>query len=239
LKHPHRHALKDSGVHPSTNAEKLGICTYCGLEKALTRDHVPPKLLLAKPYPQNLLTVPSCLDCNGSFQEDDEYTRVIAAIDMRAAENQDARSKLPAIMRSLQKPEAAAFAQYLKNHMSKTLVLGPSGNPMAEATEVDRKRVNATGTRLLKALIFVETGRRLSQTDQIRIAAGAGVTPTDPLILQFARVYQRCSEHRSREIGKAFSYGAGLHKNFSIWIMILYDFFCWAGTVQYSKQVSG
>ena len=60
---------------------------------------------------------------------------------------------------------------------------------MAEATEVDRKRVNATGTRLLKALLFVETGRRLSQTDQIRIAAGAGVTPTDPLILQFARVY--------------------------------------------------
>jgi hypothetical protein len=183
LKHPHRHSLKDSGVHPSTNAEKLGICTYCGLEKALTRDHVPPKLLLAKPYPQNLLTV-----------------------------------------RSLQKPEAAAFAQYLKNHMSKTLVLGPSGSPMAEATEVDRKRVNATGTRLLKALLFVETGRRLSQTDQIRIAAGAGVTPTDPLILQFARVYQRCSEHRSQEIGKAFSYGAGLHKNFSIWIMILYDF---------------
>jgi hypothetical protein len=163
---------------------------------------------------------------------------VIAAIDMRAAENQDARSKLPAIMRSLQKPEAAAFAQYLKNHSIKMLVLGPSGSPMAEATEIDRKRVNATGTRLLKALLFVETGRRLSQTDQIRIAAGTGVTPTDPLILQFARVYQRCSEHPSREIGKAFSYGAGLHKNFSIWIMILYDFFCWAGTVQYSKQDS-
>ena len=34
-------------------------CIYCGAEKDLTVDHVPPKLLLMLPYPQNLITVPA------------------------------------------------------------------------------------------------------------------------------------------------------------------------------------
>jgi hypothetical protein len=53
-----------------------------------------PKLLLAPPFPANLITVPACYDCNQSFQKDDEYTRFITGIDFRASKNQDARSKL-------------------------------------------------------------------------------------------------------------------------------------------------
>jgi hypothetical protein len=71
---------------------------------------VPPKLLLAKPYPDNLITVPGCSHCNASFQGNDEYTRFVVSIDVRASEQHDARLKLPAILRSMKKPNAKALA---------------------------------------------------------------------------------------------------------------------------------
>jgi len=53
-------------------------CVYCR-SRAETRDHVPPKCLLEKPYPKNLLTVPSCRRCNESFSLDEEYFFVALA----------------------------------------------------------------------------------------------------------------------------------------------------------------
>lgn len=47
-------------------------CIYCG-QFADTKDHVPLKCLFEKPYPPNLLTVPSCQLCNQSFSKDEEY----------------------------------------------------------------------------------------------------------------------------------------------------------------------
>lgn len=47
-------------------------CVYCGCI-ATTRDHVPPKLLLEKPFPPNLYTVPSCQPCNQNASLDEQY----------------------------------------------------------------------------------------------------------------------------------------------------------------------
>ena len=52
-------------------------CVYCGKDASETRDHVPPKCLLSKPYPDNLLTVPSCEACNAGSGKDEEYFRLI------------------------------------------------------------------------------------------------------------------------------------------------------------------
>jgi hypothetical protein len=52
------------------------LCVYCGTEPGGTSDHVPPKLLLRKPYPPNLRTVPSCGACNNGFSADEEYFRL-------------------------------------------------------------------------------------------------------------------------------------------------------------------
>jgi hypothetical protein len=41
---------------------KRGICAYCGTEGPITADHVPPQSWLERPYPDNLITVPACLD---------------------------------------------------------------------------------------------------------------------------------------------------------------------------------
>ena len=42
-------------------------CIYCGNTEDLTKDHIPPKTLFPKPRPSNLITVPCCKNCNGSF----------------------------------------------------------------------------------------------------------------------------------------------------------------------------
>ncbi len=49
-----------------------GLCFYCG-GIASTMDHIPSKILLDKPFPDNLHAVPCCLACNNSFSLDEEY----------------------------------------------------------------------------------------------------------------------------------------------------------------------
>lgn len=47
-------------------------CIYCGgLEE--TRDHVPSRVLLDSPLPENLPVVWACLSCNNGFSLDEEY----------------------------------------------------------------------------------------------------------------------------------------------------------------------
>ena len=49
-----------------------GVCTYCGAEPD-SRDHVPSRVFLDKPYPENLPVVESCSKCNKKFSVDEEY----------------------------------------------------------------------------------------------------------------------------------------------------------------------
>ncbi len=47
-------------------------CIYCG-GSADTVDHVPSKILLDKPYPENLPVVDCCEDCNKGYSQDEQY----------------------------------------------------------------------------------------------------------------------------------------------------------------------
>ena len=59
-------------------SRRQDACAYCG-GRATTRDHVPPRFLLERPLPRDLLTVPSCRDCNRSFSLDEQYLQVVIA----------------------------------------------------------------------------------------------------------------------------------------------------------------
>jgi len=48
------------------------MCAYCG-DETTTRDHVPSRILLDEPYPENLPVVPACQKCNQGFSMDEEY----------------------------------------------------------------------------------------------------------------------------------------------------------------------
>ncbi len=56
--------------------QQKGLCYYCG-DKALTRDHIPSKVFLDEPFPDNIEQVPCCHKCNASFSKDEEYAAVL------------------------------------------------------------------------------------------------------------------------------------------------------------------
>ena len=49
-----------------------GFCIHCGGADE-TDDHVPSKVLLDDPYPENLMVCSSCLKCNNALSLDEEY----------------------------------------------------------------------------------------------------------------------------------------------------------------------
>lgn len=49
-----------------------GGCVFCGGPEE-SRDHVPSRLLLDSPFPENLPVVPACWSCNNGFSRDEEY----------------------------------------------------------------------------------------------------------------------------------------------------------------------
>jgi hypothetical protein len=61
-------------THLSRTRYFFKLCLYCH-GKADSKDHVPPKLLLEKPFPRNLITVPACVLCNNRFSLDEQYFR--------------------------------------------------------------------------------------------------------------------------------------------------------------------
>src|SRR5438067_1316487 len=48
------------------------FCAFCG-RPPNTRDHVPPRVFLDKPYPENLPVVGACRECNKRGSLDEEY----------------------------------------------------------------------------------------------------------------------------------------------------------------------
>jgi len=79
-----------------------GVCPYCG-GRGNSRDHVPSRVLLDKPYPENLPTVLACRACNQGFSLDEEYVAGFLEMVINGADGPDARTK---IVRSLDRGTA-------------------------------------------------------------------------------------------------------------------------------------
>jgi hypothetical protein len=206
-------------------------CIYCGTDEGLTVDHVPPKLLLTRPYPPNLITVPACETCNKYFQKDDEYTRALLAVDVRASKNTAAQSNLPRVLRSLQRPDARGFAEYLAKQANSSVILGQDGSPMGQVFELDKARVNKTGERFIRALYFIEAGTPVPSGAAIRVGCQMSLRPTDADTITIARAMKTLPDWRNGSVGTAFSYMAAFGEGGSAWLMLLYDFFYCLGTV--------
>lgn len=54
-------------------------CVYCP-DPATTNDHAPPRCLLRRPLPSNLLTLPACSNCNTGFSFDENVVRALLTL---------------------------------------------------------------------------------------------------------------------------------------------------------------
>jgi hypothetical protein len=90
---------------PSYADERLVVgCVHCG-SPTQTRDHVPSRILLDEPYPENLPVVPACADCNVGFSLDEEYFACIVECVLTGSVNAVERPKVRRILQ--QKPRLA------------------------------------------------------------------------------------------------------------------------------------
>jgi hypothetical protein len=76
----HREYLGDDRLrHRIVYEANESLCIYCG-EIATSREHIPSKVFLEEPFPDNLYLVPACSKCNNSFSQDELYTWFIIKI---------------------------------------------------------------------------------------------------------------------------------------------------------------
>jgi hypothetical protein len=70
----------------------LDGCIYCGALPD-SRDHVPSKCFLDRPYPENLPVVPACRPCNSGFSTDEQYLACLIEVILCGSTDPDALSR--------------------------------------------------------------------------------------------------------------------------------------------------
>ncbi len=85
-------------------------CAYCG-KFPDTVDHVPSKILLDRPYPDNLQGVPCCKNCNESFSLDEEYFACLIECVISGTADPDEISRLQIAKILKRKPKLRARFQ--------------------------------------------------------------------------------------------------------------------------------
>jgi hypothetical protein len=143
--------------------QKVGACVYCGEIKPLTDDHVPPRSLFPRPWPSNLITVPSCADCNCGSSKDDEYFRLLISAREDTGGHTEVTKIHKKILSSLLKPNKVGFRKSVLASVNLVERKTPSGLYIGKspAIDVDMSRIKRVARRIVKGLFYQETKIRL------------------------------------------------------------------------------
>ncbi len=159
---------------------KVGVCSICGREKELTREHIPPKGIFLKPRPQNTITVFSCKRCNHDTKLDDEYFRFWVT----AGAHPD--SKLSAVWKnkvvgSSFKRSPAILKRFQNDH--KKLLVHHASIPLKTYENenvpehllhrcymVEAERINRVARKIVKGLYFHHFSKPLPQEVELTVS---------------------------------------------------------------------
>lgn len=149
--------------------KSVGECAFCGLEKPITRDHIPPRNLFPKPRSSQLITVPCCEDCRIGWSDDDEYFR-LHAISSRSARCASAQKIVHKIEASIGKPAKAGYRRMIQSSICEVPVYSKGGIYLGQssALRVDDKRVRRVMRRIIKGLFYHERGTCLPSTHEVK-----------------------------------------------------------------------
>jgi hypothetical protein len=136
---------------------------YCGKKPGLEKEHVVPRQFFIKPLPSNLITVPSCTNCNRSFGKIEEYLRTSLLLNTNCDSQacRDLREK-KSPYKTLQR--SAGLLNTLRKSMRVIPETTRSGIIIGSQTVVplDNKRLNAFVKKIVFGLHFHRTKQRLS-----------------------------------------------------------------------------
>ena len=129
----------------------------------MTKDHIPPKSLFAKPRPNNLITVPCCLDCNQRWTMHDEYFKLMLLMRGDVSSHPEAIRLQPSIIRSVYRPEMNGLLRSIGEGITEVELHTRSGIYLGPATayKVWLERLSAVGARIARGLFYHEKGYAL------------------------------------------------------------------------------
>lgn len=145
-------------------------CIFCN-KTADTREHIPAKNIFKNSNKQSLITVPSCKDCNSSFQKDDDFFRQFFTgflVDKSSAARQLFNSE---VTRSIMRKPALGYQMF--KQMKLVDAYTPSGLYMGKRTvykisDTDKNRVNRVVEKIIKGLFYHEFRRTVPNEWEIK-----------------------------------------------------------------------
>ena len=207
------------------------VCVYCGSRKNLTKDHVPPKCLFAKPLPENLITVPSCRKCNKDASNDDEYFRLILANRRDVRDHPEASKTREKTARSLRYPEARGLTRAFLSGVRSLYFMNELGviEPGA-AYFVEYNRIYRVASRIVKGLFWNETRECLPREYEVLARVDSDLPQIDQATKEmFYQALKEEPRNVGREVFKYWFKATPEDKFASIWILLFYEsisFFC-------------
>lgn len=100
---------------------QLAACVFCG-KQTYNKDHVPSRVFLDKPYPNNPPHVPSCKECNESFSLDEEYLACLLECVCAGTVNEDGLERVKISKAIKRKPALKARLQEAQISTSKGIM---------------------------------------------------------------------------------------------------------------------
>jgi len=178
-------------LKPFVDRRLAGYCIYC-FGPPNTRDHVPPRIFLDEPYPDNVPVVPACDRCNQEASLDEQY--VACLVEVAASGSTDpGRLRRPKISRTLtRRPALAALITQSVVETQDGLAVTP-----------DHQRVERVFAKIGRGVRTFETGelsgddvatvtyRPLSELDADAVARFYEIQPPDLLPEVGSRMMQR------------------------------------------------
>jgi len=170
--------------------KRKGQCVYCGSEKSkLTEDHIPPKALCAKPYPTDIVKVPSCRSCNVGASLDDEYFKTIMVLKDGAGSHPEAVGIRDSVFRGFQMHQKLGFARSIVHGIRLVDVRTMAGlylRPQA-AFDVNLGRVDRVVARITRGLFWYHKRDRLPDQFDVAVCSEEGLSGLDNRNVQAIR----------------------------------------------------
>jgi len=228
-----------------TSNNKKQFCVYCNLELSSlndTRDHVFPKNLFTRPYPDNLLTVPACLKCNGDFSPYEEYFKHISTLDENIYQKNEFKSLGESSVYTLKKH--TKFYKRIIEDIQPIDLVTPNNIFLGRrmGIEVNSAKVDIVIKKIIKGLVYIHS-RKILDDQFYKLGA------VDYLNFKnYNEVFHKICPHimdshislKIHTLGNVAKYRYKFYDNHffhSTWSIHIYDYFYYIGIVFNNKAL--
>lgn len=141
------------------------ICYLCGVNPAVSADHVPPKNLFPKKAQIKGYKLPACNECNNLLHLDEEYMRDRFSI---AGQGDTAREVFQqgtrkSYLRPYEMLKSVSKLDLINRDAVPLTIKTPAGIYIGNTTgiKIDAKRVNSVSIKIAKGLYYHHFGTRI------------------------------------------------------------------------------